>query len=932
MSDLLETYRKNLCCGAAVAALLCSLPTYAKETETTETVEEEDLAEVVVVTGYKSAARDAIGAKRKATGILDAISSDQVGLLPDLTISDVARRIPGVTTISQAGPAGVRSVNSEQNVVIRGLDPSFNLTTFDGVPIASTSEDERAANLSIIPPTMISRIEAMKTITADLNPHALSGQLNLVTSSAFDRSGTFTSTRFSIGGDSTSGQGLEEGAPQLRASSVFSTQFGEDNQFGVVVSGSYETFNSSSYDFRPGAASSTYLFYEADPTSNSTVNYIDESNGYPAARRNQRYLFDTSKVRASGVLKLEYAPDASTYASLFGGLFYQDEEETRHEHLEAGNNRIRPTDQSMLVGTYTEAQVQQGYVYQPEESLTKVITGHYEKSFEGGGELDVTASYSRADVDIIRNMSKFVPAAGYSEDASYTYDLSSGQPVAEFANPAIVNDTTLYSNAYIRQRSQDIEQSLTFLSAKYSSNFTKSDMGFGYEIGVNYTGRDQVFDRSYIEGDVFNTVGCTEADITDCPLVTLDQYVLGQSLSGVDPNINFYFIDDASLRADWIAQGQTITNDRSDNGIRDDYELAENLYAAFAQLSYNMDRLNLRLGLRYDYTESTVDLFARDDRLDDDPDDAAQYVAVSRSSDYGFWLPSLNASYDVSDDVVVRGAYGRTIGRPNFSQLALQERINEPNFDDPADPSAGGTISITRGNPDLKPLVADNFDLSIEYYFDEGNSFVTVAGFYKDISDLIFTQTTLDTNFEFEGNILEATISQPVNATDSTIYGLELNVRKDFANILPAPFDGLAIEANATFIDSDFTFITSDGLERSPGGWENQPEFLGNIQLSYEKGPIGAKIAYNYVDSFLSNILSDTGDIYDMYREPRGVIDLQVRYNITDSLRVVGEVQNLTEAGVEYTREFPNDLTVLAADAERGRVIWIGFSWTPNFN
>nr|WP_321440549.1 TonB-dependent receptor [uncultured Hyphomonas sp.] len=908
----MSTQKSLRLASASVVAILGGMALYAPaRAQTTETDDGDLVQETVLVTGYAAANRDSIEAKRDSDLVIDAISQDDIGLLPDLTISDVARRIPGVTTVSVDGVAGTRSVNSEQNVVIRGLSPDFNLTTFDGVPIASTSENSRAANLSIFPPTVVRRIEATKTLTSDLNPHGLSGQLNLVTTSAFDRDEAFFSSRFSMGRDSTADKGPSDGGNDLRGSAVYSTAFGDNDQFGIVASGSYEQFYYSSYDNRAGGATDTYLFYSDDTTSDDREDFFEGSVGYPAARQNQLYVFDGEKERASGVLKLEYAPHGTTYASLFLGVFYQNEEETRYEYQEIGDPKSRPLDQTPASGTWARGQVDRGYVYQPEESLTTVVTGKFQHDFGGHRELDLVGSFSHADVDVIRNMSKF--QAGYSADTAFSYEFVRGRPQIDFANPDVVNDLTRYENNYIRERSQDIEQDLFYLSAAYADNFEAGSQGFGYRVGASFTDSSQDFDRGYIEGDVFDANG---------DLVTMDNYVLDNTRTGNDRDVIFYFIDDQKLRADWLAQGQTITNDRSDNAVRDDYSLSEQIMAAYGQLSWRTERMSILAGFRYDRTEADVSLYARDDRLDDDPDDAAQYVPLSRSTDYDFLLPSIIGSFDLTDNAVLRVGYSRTIGRPTYGQISQQERYGDPDLNI-------GVISVSRGNPDLKPLVSDNFDLSGEYYFDSNQSMVSLAAFYKEVSDLIYKQKVIDPNFVYEGNTLKATISQPINATDASIYGLEFSVRKDFSDTLPAPLDGLVLDANITWIGSEFAFINSEGDERDPGGWEDQPELLANVQLSYEKGPFGAKIGYNYVGSFLSSILADEGDIYDMYRDPRDVWDTQVRYNLTDSLRLVAEIQNLTEEGVDFTRDIPGYGELYGASVERGRTVWLGFSWTP---
>ncbi|MHA7899857.1 MAG: TonB-dependent receptor [Henriciella sp.] len=878
--------------------------------------EEAAVLDTVTVTGFRQANSAAISDKREATGITDGINQDTIGLLPDLTVSDIARRIPGVTSVSSQGGSGVRSLAGAENIVIRGLSPDFNLSTFDGAPIATASENNRAANLSLFPPSIITRIEAVKTLTADLNPHGLSGQLNLKTMSAFDLSDSTTTIRASVGQNSTAGDIVDDQGDNYRLSGLHAQTFGMNDQFGLVVSASSEKFYSTTFDFRPASVSASYLFYTEDPSDNTFVNTFEDSNGFVAPVQPQLFLFENEQERASAAAKLEWQPDTRTYASLFAGLFYQDEQETRHEHLVLADRSQRPDNQTQNTGDWALGKIEAGFVYQPEETTTTAITGKLDHEFDDDNALHLTGSFSSAEVDVIRNMSKFFPP--YSELTSFSYDISSGNPVVSFVDAEASNDPSTSSIGYIRERTQKIQQDLTYLDASFEHNFEAQDRGLGYQIGAAFTGRDHSFDREYIEGDVFDTANCSEAEVTDCPLVTFDQFIEDVTFPTTDPDVFFYLIDDAALRSAWAAQGKPITNDRTDNSINSDYMIDEQILAFYMQATYKTDRFQVQGGLRYDATEVDVNLFVRDQSLPSDPD-SAQYVAATRNYEYDFLLPSLIATYNATDQLLLRGGYSRTIGRPNFAFLKRGESFGIPNLDDPSNP----TISVSIGNTDLKPLVSDNFDLSAEYYFDNGGSLISVTGFYKDVADLIYIRTTEVPDYEFDGDLYQATVTQPLNATDSTVYGVEFAVRKDFAGTLPAPFDGFVFDGNITWIGSEFTYINAEGDERDPGGWLNQPELLANAQLSYEYGPFGAKVAYSWVDEYLSNILADQGDLYDMYSMPRGVIDLQARYDISESVTLLAEVQNLTEEGLEFNRRFPVG-DYLGVGADRGRVAWLG--------
>ena len=901
-----------------LCATLLSSPAALAQQESQDDQERSIELEEIVVTGFRSSNLASIQAKQNADGVVDAVAQDQIGLLPDLDITQVAQRIPGLSVISTFGVENDRSGDDTEAIVIRGLDPNFNLVTFDGVPIASADENDRRTKTSIIPPSVVGRVEAVKTLTARHNPHGLSGQLNLVTASAFDYDGQHLSTRLSFGENSTAGNVVTDDDLDTRADAVFSTRFGSDEQFGIVVAGSYHNFFSTNYEDKPGARDDTYLFYVSDPLSNDQTTDLSLSNGFPAARRVQIFAFDDERERTSGLVKLEFRPSEQTEGYVYYGRFEETESEQRHEYLAVAEEDDRPLNQTATSGTWAEGRLELGFVNQPEETTTDILTSKLSHHFDDDHAVNIALSYSESNVDVVRNMSKFRPSL--NADGAFSYDLSSGQPVITFTNPTTAGDLTNFGSNYIRARNQTIENELLFADVNYGFNFEPSDGGWGFSAGLSVTRRDNSFDREYREGDVFNTVGCVEPDITDCPLATLDQFVLTE-ITGAGPGVPFTLIDDAAFRAAWESQGEPITNDRSDNSIRDDYELEEDIFAAYFQTSYRTDTMTFIGGLRYDRAETHVDLFAEDEALDDDPNDAAQYVPQSRDADYDFVLPSLLASFDLSENWILRLGYGRTIGRPNFSDYALGESIGEPD---------NGSVSITRGNPDLEPRVSDNFDASLEYYFDGGASLFAAAVFYKDVDNLIFEQEQIVENFQFEGQSLTARITQPVNGNAAHISGLELTLRKDFSETLPEPLDGLVLNTNVTFLDGEVTFPDANGINRTLDGWEKQPEFLFNLQLSYEKGPFGTKVAYNYVDDYINNA-NDEDPLFDVFRDARSEVDLQLRFQATDSLKLLLEVQNLTEEEVTSERQFGfgvNDL--LAQRTEKGRRVWFGVQWVPS--
>lgn len=859
----------------------------------------------IVVTGYDSANRDAISTKRNSDGILDAASADQIGLLPDLDVTQVAQRIPGVSVISTFGTNNDRSSDDTDGVVIRGLRPNLNLVTIDGVPIASTDQNDRRTQTKIIPPSVVGRVEAIKTLTADLDPHGLSGQLNLATRSAFDRNRPYLSTRLSLGQNTTAGDVADDHGPDTRADIVFTTQFGSNNQFGLVAAGSFHKLYSTNLEDKPGIRDDTYLI-------------PDEQTGHIASRRNQIFAFQNERERSSGILKFEYHPSSDTDLSIFYGHFKQTDNEDRWEYLANGRENRPLIDSTPTSGTWSEGRLELGHVHQPEETAVDIITAKGSHRFGERSQLRTVLSVSQSEVDTLRVMSKLRPSS-WSTDAALSYDISSGRPRLSWVNPGAVQDLSIYESDYIRDRTLTSKQELFYSELNYDWNFDSTSSGWGFNVGVAATLRDQGFDHDYREGDVFNMAGCTEAVITNCPLATMDHFVLPTALPALGSQVPFYLIDGRAFRAAWAALGEPINTDRSAQSIQDDYSMAEDSLAAFGQAVYRGELFTLRGGLRYDRTDIDVALFARDQSLPAQPNGAAQYVAVSRSSDYAFLLPSLAFNYRLNNDVMLRAAYGRTIGRPTFSHYARGESIGVPD-------SLERSISISRGNPNLKPRISDNFDLSLEYYFDDGTGLLSTALFHKEVQDMIFVRNQIIENFEYAGSFYTARVSQPVNVNDAKISGIEFALRKDLSSVLPA-LQGFLLNANITLLNGEMTLVRSDGGARALNAWEKQPDFISNIQLAYEKGPFGARLAYNYVDKYINNVDEDDPTL-DIFRNGRSEIDLQARYRLNDSLRFVFEIQNLTGENITSVRGEPFE-GLLAQESLKGRRYWLGVTWTP---
>ncbi|TNE45360.1 MAG: TonB-dependent receptor [Sphingomonadales bacterium] len=860
----------------------------------------------IVVTGYRSSNAAAIEAKRRATGITDSIAQDQAGLLPDLTIAQVAQRIPGLALVPDFATSDDRSPDLAESVMIRGIGSSYNLVTIDSLPLASTSADSRGARIELLPPSFVSRIDAIKTITANLDPHALSGQLDLITASAFDTGRTALVARASIGDNSTAGALDVDQGQNIRADATFSSTFGTNHDFGIVLSGSYSKYYSSNYDQKPGAVDNSYRLYDQD-TGKEIGDYNDltNTNGYSTASRNQIFIYDDNVTRGSGVMKLEYNPSETTYASVYTGYFYQKENEVRNEYLASADTGTVPANQTATSGEWAKGKTALGYSHQPQKRETFVLSGILDQAVGDRMVGHLRASHSRARLNTIRDRSKFNMSSN-TTDGGFSYDLSKGYPVLSFYNPAYDNDAANYVESYIQHITQRAAQDLTFVGGNLDYNFGADDRGFGLNIGGSFQNTDQSYDEGRESGKILDANGK--------PL-TMVNFVRPVTERTTDPDVNFLFIDDAAYRSAWAAAGYPGTDDNSDDNISSDYDLNEKVAAAYAEAAYRTDTFYVRAGLRYDSTHTDIDLWAQDDNLPADPNSAAQYVRINRTASYDYLLPSLIATYDFGHGVIARAGYSKTLGRPNYNYYAIGESIGLP------DDSEEQTISITRGNPDLKPRTSNNFDLSLEWYPTRG-SMISVAGFYKDIKNLIFMQNITQAGYEYEGATYTARISTPMNSHSASVKGIEFSLRQDMHDIMTGVLRNFVVSANATFIKGKQTVIQSDESIRKVNGLEGQPKFLANAALSYETERFGASVAYNYVGDYLKSINEDS-PVFDIHSRHRSEVSAQVRLKVRDGITLIAEGQNLAKSNIEYYRKMPTG-RLLAERSQKGRVLWLG--------
>ncbi|WP_165799500.1 TonB-dependent receptor [Sphingomonas oleivorans] len=836
-----------------------------------ETTNEET---AIVVTGDRLSQALSIQTKRDAFTVTDAISSDDIGKLPDHNSAAALRRIPGVSTQEDQG--------EPRFPVLRGLSSTYNRTSINGSIVASVDNSARTVPLDIVPSTLASKLEVIKTITPDLDPNAIGGTINIVTKSAFSEDGFFFYGQGALGDYQQSGE-IRGDKLSWRANATTGTRFGPDGQFGLVASLSYQIRDSDIPQVE--TASPSYRQYTAAgvPVALNAAN----GNGNLVPVQQRLFVYNNRRERLGGALALEWQPDTSFYVRAFGSYNRMEDDEERSENRIEPSGNVSgqtPTGGSLATGRNI---VGLGRFQINRSIWTGQLSARYEPNDMLHWETDLV--YSGAELDNPESTEEFAtPASGMF---GFDYDFDNFFFKFRPRNQAAVDDPANYrfsSRTELQRGSQeDVYEARSALSFSTDSIADRATLKLG---GVyRSTARDADQDFTSLTLPASAGLNYTLADASGrMPIDVVGGYRFGLRIDSDKAN-DFA----AANRARFTA---------SSSNISSDYQVDEDVYGGFIQAQIELGALNLLGGVRYERT----DVDSSGARIVNNGP-----TPVTRSGSYDNWLPSVHLRWNAAPRLVLRGAYTNTIGRPDFGSIAARESISLP---------GGGIPTLSRGNPDLKPRESEGLDASIEYYPSGG--MISLAIFHKKIKNEIYTLTSLERiDLGIGRGVEDVNVTQARNIESAKIFGIEAGLQQALT-FLPSPLDGFGVNLNATYVNSDVNYRTSPTSVRDPGLFL-QPEWIANAQLYYQRGGFEGRVSYNYIGGFLETI-NATIPAADQYWRERSTVDAQISYRLNRHVELFVEGENLTNAGRRELTGPNRDL--LQEAATYGRAFWAGAS------
>lgn len=910
--------------GLLASATLLIAPGFA-EAQNAAPSSAPDAAQIdeVVVTGIRRSNIAAIESKRIATNIIDVVSATDARALPDLTIVEALRRVPGLAVLPAIDNEHPRDEASTP--VIRGLGPSYNNVTIDGLPVASPGTPNgnlgsvtRGVRLDILPSSMISEIQVVKTFTPDLDPNAIGGAINLRTRSAFENGGrSFVTMEAALGHADDTGEPREQDELGQRLIATASTTFGRDDRFGAVVSANYQKLSSFT-ETHMTTDTVHYSFYN-DAGVLQTGNNLGNGVAVPQQDKYWYVMDERERYGLTGKFEARLTPTLEAFVTAGYYVFKDDME--RNEVILDPRDRSRVFNQTATTGSYPAGAVELGYASQNITTKTRIAQAGFNWRPDDRQQLAVRGAYSLATYDEPIKMIKYItnvgrPAptgggtsVGATPEYGFSYDTS-GRDFSFNMNPSAYYNLANYSLFYWRpEYKRTAEDEIWSGRVDYDFNHGQDAQGFGFAVGASYTDDRPSYNVDRTEYAPNTSAGPLPLAPVLGPVGSPMRYSNGLNLLTIDP-----------VRAEAMLSAMPASAfnrpDQTGFNNQDDFIHQEKIGGAYGLVSYASDALSLQAGLHYDKTEQeTVGRIRR----------AGVFQDIATASDYDFVLPSAVLTYRATPSLDIRAAASQTIGRPAYDSYAARSAINFVSTADIGNPNATG-VTVTIGNPDIKPRLSTNLDLAVDWRLPNRNGLMSVAVFDKDIEDEIFTLSTLGYTDPTSGVTYQnALVSRPVNASSASLRGAELNAIVNSFGFVSSWLEGFGASANAAWLDGKMDVPTAAG-GRTVDRLVGQPDQTFNATVFYNRNGLELRAAYNRQGQALRSIVGDIA-WQDLYWAPREQVDLSASYALTPAFTLVGQVSNVT--GSRLTSLTGPNKDLLKDSYSTPTTFWVGLRFTP---
>jgi TonB-dependent receptor len=922
----------------------------------------DDTVEEIVVTGFRRSLAESTNAKRDATGFQDSVFAEDIGKFPDTNLAESLNRIPGVQLTREITGEGL-------NIAIRGLGTNFTKVLLNGNQIAVASSgrtdsqnQNREVDLDLFPTELFTRLDVSKTPVAGQLEGGISGVVNMRSARPFDNPGRHFN--YQIQGSYTDNNKKVSPRGSFIGSQTWDTSFGEIGVLaGVAISRNkvltegFETIGYTNASMTcagcntNGGNGFTWASTVPANAGNGLTAGAAVDNALLAARNPGTSLVQLSDAllprlgrpsysqgqrdRDSLLFSAEYKPNdkLSFYIDTLLGQAHRKFTRLDMNWVVRNSNNMVPVgvtvDQNNVVTGGTFANSQFFLEYRPYDEKVKFFNINPGLSYQVNDWIKVDAQVNMSKSQFFREAPTVLVNTPLGTGLTVAYDNTGGD-IPTISSNRDLNDPNLgWTWTGGRVNIQNERRVTKTKGAHVDATF--GDDNLNLKIGGAYdeASRSIIALDNSLAWQQFTCGGGGTFQPQPAPQPACN----GQAGSAVPAGSLASYLTPGPqgyVTMDWDAFRQATNYDQFNDaapfsasaatGARSGIilEKTRGAYAEFNGTSQFRDfELRYNAGVRYISTEQTITgPFTP-------PGASLPTGFQSLGSRYDAFLPSFNASLQLTPSVVVRLAASRTLTRPNPSDM-----LPGTTFSDPSAQNAN------QGNPNLTPFMSNNFDIGGEWYTGQ-EGYLGVAAFQKQVTGF----TTLGTNtipfnqlgVPFDAltpdqqraintrggpNAATVTVSQQVNAGGVlTIRGYELN----WVQPLTFLVDGLGFTANYTRI-----YNSASGAGAPPVLIGVSPTTY-NLTGYYEKGPASVRLSYTWNDKQISSGPNQNSvPVAQLRTDARGQLDMSAGFQmdwLPTSPRISLDLINITDEPQRQTFEYPNAAFTYY---EPGRAVMLG--------
>ncbi|GAA5444112.1 vitamin B12 transporter BtuB [Microbulbifer sp. NBRC 101763] len=826
----------------ATIALLVGQVNYAHAQESSkQSVQDDSEIEEIVVLGrmFETELRS-LELQRESNRIVNVVSADGIGKLPDRNAAEAVQRVAGVSIERDQGEG--------RFVAVRGLPSQWSSSSLNGHRLPSAEEEttSRATAFDFFPSELIERIEVSKAVTADQEGDSIGGNVNFVTRTAPEE------RTLDI---SLSGGYADKADGDIKSMSILYGDRSEGGKWGFLanVTGWSRDWATDNYE----------------PRRKGEGIYRLELRDYTGTR-------DTLGLNLATEYRLEEG--GKIFArGLYGTL---EDEETHYKHrLRFDKDRMELQHiHNTLITRMQGVEVGGEHFFGDDKQLNWNLAS-YDNEFRYGN----TPNKDDRSYFVMRFDQTEVGYVGLDDDGLAYNQIDGGTDPAEniptHLPDGFVMDPTQSSLSWVELYKVYVnEKDKVVATFDFSSQFSSE---LELKFGMKYRDKERVSEFS----DAFYI--WDEENYGPAPVLSdftlSDQPGRNDFLSELDINYDSQFSQVASMsqlanfwnqnRDKFILIPEESALVENGGALGRNFELTERHLSAYGMGNYELsDRAILVMGLRLTQTQTKVEsqVFVNDEA------NKGYLVPFNGDKEYLSILPSAHLKYALTEDSNIRLALTRTFARPDFGDL------------NPGGYYAEHDNEFIGGNPDLDPTYSWNLDFMYEYYFND-SGILSAGLFYKDITDPIFKDVK---EGEYNG-VSGVDIYSPENGEDAWLRGLEFNlVRK--MDFLPGFLSNTGLSTNLTMLDSEMRIPGRDGAVPI----SRQADLLHNLSIYYDDGTVSIRLAQNHKGEYIEEHGGNKNE--DQYYGAYTSLDMSANYTIGDNLVIFAEALNLTNEPLTY--------------------------------